>query len=79
MSKPQTLFWFVHANYGAKGVCFAVAAFTERSARVQARKQLGPKGVITDVQPVPYAHAWPIDFMWRPPEAGSAPPPGGQP
>jgi len=58
-----TKFWFVRARRdGEPEVCLAVAAFTARSARVQARKQLGPEFVIEEPAPVCYAHAWVIDF-----------------
>ena len=61
-----THFWFVRARRdGEPEVCLAVAAFTARSARVQARKQLGTDFVIEDPVPVCYANAWLIDFGSR--------------
>jgi hypothetical protein len=64
----QTLFWFVHARHEQRHVKVAVAAFTERSARVQARKLLnlsqGSQFTIEQVSPVTYAHAWVIDYGW---------------
>ena len=63
--KPQCWFWFVHAKGGSQDVGLAVAAFTERSARRQARKQLGPAFEIGPISAVGYAHAWPIDVGWR--------------
>jgi hypothetical protein len=61
----QARFWFVHAEQGGEHVNLAVAAFTERSARVQARKLLGPGYTISEVDPVLYAHAWVMDLEWR--------------
>lgn len=67
MSEHPT-FWFVHARAksGGEAVNLAVAAFTERSARVQARKRLGPGFAIDGVNPVRYAHAWVLNHAWRP-------------
>ncbi len=66
--------WFVHVRLTlkpARKVAYIVAAYTERSARVQARKRLGKGPVITEVNRVPYAHAWRIDFAdVLPPESG---------
>lgn len=64
--KAQTRFWFVHARVGNKPVNLAVAAFTERSAKVQARKRLGPQATIEQVTAVVYAHAWVMNHGWRP-------------
>jgi hypothetical protein len=61
----QPSFWFVEAHVGKEHVGLAVAAFTERSARVQARKRIGRDAVIAGVSPVRYAHAWVINFGWR--------------
>lgn len=59
----QMRFWFVDARSDdSASVCVAVAAWTERSARVQARKLLGPDWVIDPPKPVQFAHAWLIDF-----------------
>lgn len=63
--KEQTRFWFVHARYHTTPMCLAVAAFTERSARVQATEAMGPHGTIESVTAVPYAHAWKIDLGWQ--------------
>ncbi len=54
-------FWYVEATLGVGGhVSLAVAAFTERSARIQARKRLGKTVTIDRVGLVEYAHAWVI-------------------
>jgi hypothetical protein len=61
--KPN--FWFVQVELSAKPLrhaSYAVAAFTERSARVQTRKRIGKGPKIIRVNPVDYAHAWRIDF-----------------
>jgi len=58
----QALFWFVHSRRDGLETCLAVAAFTARSARVQARKRLGPDSEILGVSPVAYAHAWVIEL-----------------
>ncbi len=61
--KPQALFWFVTAVVaGDRQIGLAVAAFTENSARRQARKRLGSGAAIKEVAKVLYAHAWAIDF-----------------
>lgn len=65
--QPHARFWFGHARLNGRTLALAVAAFTERSARMHIRKRLGPAAQIDDVQPVVYAHAWLIDF--RPPDA----------
>lgn len=62
MIPGQMGFWFIHATRDELKMCLAVAAFTERSAKVQARKALGPRAVITAANPVCYAHAWFIDM-----------------
>ena len=64
--KEQARFWFVHARNSRETVNLAVAAFTERSARVQARKRLGPRFTITEVGSVDYAHAWVMHHGWKP-------------
>jgi len=61
----QARFWFVDAVNSTERLCLAVAAFTERSAKIQARKQLGGEWVIKDASPVKYAHAWVIDMRVR--------------
>lgn len=68
-------FWYVHAVLSGKShdfdarreICLAVAAFTERSARMQARKRLGKAAIIKEVGPVQYAHAWVIDHSFPTP------------
>jgi len=64
--REQARFWFVHSRLDGRETCLAVAAFTARSARVQARKRLGPDSEILEVSPVEYAHAWIIDFGFVP-------------
>lgn len=66
VGKPQALFWFAHAKLGREDVSMAVAAFTERSAKMQVRKRLGKQGVIERISPVPYAHAWVMQLCWTP-------------
>lgn len=63
--RRQAQFWFVHARVGREDVALAVAAFTERSARVQARKTLGADSEIEGVTAVPYAHAWVVNLGWQ--------------
>lgn len=62
--KEQARFWFVHAKHGGISINLAVSAFTERSARMQARKRLGPSCMIVEANPVVFAHAWVIDHGW---------------
>lgn len=64
----QTFFWFVHARnpLTKENVGLAVSAFTARSARVQARKTLGMVFVIESVDAVADAHAWVVNFTWKP-------------
>jgi predicted mannosyl-3-phosphoglycerate phosphatase (HAD superfamily) len=64
----QTRFWFVHARAKAGGehVNLAVAAFTERSAKRQARIALGAGFDIEAPAPVRYAHAWVMNHGWSP-------------
>ena len=66
MKKPQCGFWFVHARRGHQTVSVAVAAHTARSARVQARKRIGPTFAILEVNPIIYAHAWVMNHGWVP-------------
>lgn len=73
--KQQAHFWFVHAKVGNQAVNLAVSAFTERSARIQARKRLGlgKDVVIDEASRVIYAHAWVINHGWFPKAAHGAP------
>jgi hypothetical protein len=60
--REQARFWFVHAKAGSgESACLAVAAFTERSAKAQARKAMGP-GWTFEATAVYYAHVWEIRF-----------------
>ncbi len=57
--------WYVHVRLTEKprrDAGYIVAAFTERSAKVQTRKRVGSTAKILDANPVAYAHAWRIDF-----------------
>lgn len=65
--KEQCRFWFVHARVkdGMDVVNLAVAAFTQRSARVQARKRLGPHFTIEEPSAIIYADAWVLDHGWQ--------------
>ena len=62
--KEQTRFWFAHVQVDEKKLAVGVAAFTERSARMQVRKLLGPEAYIGGISPVSYAHAWVLDLTW---------------
>lgn len=57
----QARFWFGYARRDGVSIGLAVAAFTERSARLQVRKLLGASARI-ELSPMRYAHAWKIDF-----------------
>lgn len=64
--KKQCGFWFVHAKAknGHEAVNVAVAAFTERSARMQARRCIGAGFYIKEANPICYAHAWVMNHTW---------------
>ncbi len=68
MKGQQTRFWFAHAasTNGGKDVALAVSAFTEKSARLQVRKIVGPDFLIKQITPLMYAHAWVVNLGWRP-------------
>ncbi len=63
--KQQAPCWFVHGMRGKERVHLAVAAFTERSARVKARKRIGPTFAIREIIPITFGQAWVIDHGWR--------------
>ncbi len=60
--KQQCFAWFVAVDTidgkVTRQAVYIVAAFTERSARRQARAAHGKQGTITRVGPIDYAHAW---------------------
>ncbi len=66
MNDEKPSCWFVQVRLTDKPLRFAsllAVAHTEKSARMQARKQLGKGPAILYVNPVKYAHAWKIDFQ----------------